>query len=61
VTTSFQWKYTTFLNIAFIAVGGELCWLYRNRDRLGGGVGYAVDPVCGLATWSSRPRRTLYS
>ena len=25
-----------------------LYWLYRNRDRLGGGEGYAIDPVCGM-------------
>ena len=25
-----------------------LYWLYRNRDRLGGGQGYAIDPVCGM-------------
>jgi YHS domain-containing protein len=23
-------------------------WLYRNRERLGGGAGYAIDPVCGM-------------
>ena len=36
---SFHWNYTTFLNIVFLAVGGYLYWLYRNRDRLGGGLG----------------------
>jgi YHS domain-containing protein len=25
-----------------------LYWLYRNRERLGGGEGYALDPVCGM-------------
>ena len=25
-----------------------LYWLYRNRERLGGGRGYATDPVCGM-------------
>ena len=25
-----------------------LYWLYRNRERLGGGQGYAIDPVCGM-------------
>jgi YHS domain-containing protein len=25
-----------------------LYWLYRNRERLGGGRGYAFDPVCGM-------------
>jgi hypothetical protein len=46
--TSFHWNYTTFLNIAFLAIGAYLYWLYRNRDRLGGGRGYAFDPVCGM-------------
>jgi uncharacterized membrane protein YraQ (UPF0718 family)/YHS domain-containing protein len=48
VTTHFEWDYTTFLNIAFIAVAGALYWLYRQRGRLGGGAGYAIDPVCGM-------------
>jgi YHS domain-containing protein len=48
VETSFRWNYTTFLNIAFIALGGYLYWLYRNRERLGGGAGLATDPVCGM-------------
>jgi uncharacterized membrane protein YraQ (UPF0718 family)/YHS domain-containing protein len=46
--THFQWNYTTFLNIAFIVIGGYLYWLYRNRGRFGGGVGYAIDPMCGM-------------
>ena len=48
VTTSFHWDYTTALNILFLAVFAYLYWLYRNRDRLGGGAGYAIDPVCGM-------------
>jgi uncharacterized protein len=48
VSTSFQWNYTTYLNIVFIAFGGYLYWLYRNRAHLGGGAGYATDPVCGM-------------
>lgn len=48
VTTHFEWNYTTFLNIAFLAVFAVLYWLYRNRERLGGGAGYAIDPVCGM-------------
>jgi YHS domain-containing protein/uncharacterized membrane protein YraQ (UPF0718 family) len=48
VATRFQWNYTTFLNVAFLAVLGLLYWLYRNRERLGGGIGYALDPVCGM-------------
>lgn len=48
VETSFQWNYTTYLNIVFIALAGYLYWLYRHRDRLGGGAGYAIDPTCGM-------------
>jgi hypothetical protein len=48
VETSFRWNYTTFLNIAFLMVFAGLYWLYRNQDRLGGGQGYGIDPVCGM-------------
>lgn len=48
VATHFQWNYTTFLNLGFLAVFAYLYWLYRNRERLGGGQGYALDPVCGM-------------
>ena len=44
----FQWNYTTYLNIVFLALFAVLYWAYRNRERLGGGVGYALDPVCGM-------------
>jgi uncharacterized protein len=42
------WNYTTVLNIIFLVVFAALYWLYRNRHRLGGGDGYAIDPVCGM-------------
>ena len=48
VPTSFAWNYTTFLNIVFILVLAGLWWLARNQQRLGGGAGYAIDPVCGM-------------
>jgi YHS domain-containing protein len=48
VATHFEWNYTTFLNIVFVGVFAALYWLYRNRERLGGGKGYAIDPVCGM-------------
>ena len=48
VEPSFQWNYTTYLNFIFLAVFGVLFWLYRNRERLGGGARYAIDPVCGM-------------
>jgi hypothetical protein len=46
--TEFSWNYTTFLNIVFLAVFAVLWWLARNQQRLGGGTGYAIDPVCGM-------------
>ena len=48
VTTSFQWNYTSILNVLFLGVFGYLYYLFRNRTRLGGGAGYAIDPVCGM-------------
>ncbi|MGH3782056.1 MAG: permease [Pseudonocardiaceae bacterium] len=42
------WNYTTLLNIIALAVFAVLYWLYRNRERYGGGTGYAKDPVCGM-------------
>src|SRR5207253_2556231 len=48
VTTHFAWNYTTYLNIIFLALFAVLYWLYRHRERFGGGVGYALDPVCGM-------------
>jgi uncharacterized membrane protein YraQ (UPF0718 family)/YHS domain-containing protein len=46
--THFQWNYTTWLNLVFLVLFGVLYWLYRHRDQLGGGAGYAIDPVCGM-------------
>ncbi len=48
VSEHFSWNYTTFLNITFLGLFGVLYWLHRNRARLGGGVGFAFDPVCGM-------------
>jgi YHS domain-containing protein/uncharacterized membrane protein YraQ (UPF0718 family) len=48
VATSFHWNYTSILDIVFLVVFAYLYWLYRNRERLGGGAGYALDPVCGM-------------
>ncbi|MDQ1373683.1 MAG: uncharacterized protein QOJ09_1021 [Actinomycetota bacterium] len=41
-------NYTTVLNVIALAGFAYLYWLYRNRERLGGGGGYAFDPVCGM-------------
>lgn len=48
VQPSFSWNYTTYLNILFLGVFAVLFWLYRNRERLGGGTQYAIDPICGM-------------
>jgi YHS domain-containing protein/uncharacterized membrane protein YraQ (UPF0718 family) len=48
VAPSFEWNYTTYLNIFFLGVFAVLFWLYHNRERLGGGTRYAIDPVCGM-------------
>ena len=48
VVTHFEWNYTTFLNIAFLGVFAVIVWLRHNRDRLGGGAGYAIDSICGM-------------
>ena len=42
------WNYTTILDIIALAAFAGLYWLYRNRERFGGGAGYAHDPVCGM-------------
>jgi uncharacterized protein len=47
VPENFQWNYTTFLNIVFLALFGVVYWLYRNRERYGSGR-HAIDPVCGM-------------
>ena len=46
--THFEWNYTTVLNLVFLGVVAILYWLYRNRERLGGGQGCAIDPVCEM-------------
>ena len=45
---SLQLNYTTVLNVVFLGLLGVVYWLYRHRDQYGGGVGYAIDPVCGM-------------
>ena len=46
--TGFRWNYTTYLDLVFLVVFAALWWLARNQRRLGGGAGYAIDPVCGM-------------
>jgi uncharacterized protein len=44
----FSWDYTAYLNITFLVLFAVLYWAYRNRERLGGGGGTALDPACGM-------------
>jgi uncharacterized membrane protein YraQ (UPF0718 family) len=44
----FGWNYTTVLDVLALIAFAVIYWLYRNRERFGGGTGYAKDPVCGM-------------
>ncbi|MDP9181869.1 MAG: permease [Actinomycetota bacterium] len=55
VETHLSWDYTTFLNIAFLAVCGVVYWLYRQRET---GGAYAQDPVCGMQVEKAHPGAT---
>jgi len=46
-------NYTTVLNVIAVAAFGYLYWLYRNRERFGGGDGLAKDVVCGMQVRTS--------
>jgi uncharacterized membrane protein YraQ (UPF0718 family)/YHS domain-containing protein len=48
VHVGFEWNYTTVLNLVSIVVFAGMLWLSRNRQRIGGGDRYAIDPVCGM-------------
>src|SRR5437667_1466810 len=61
VEPAFQWNYTTYLNLVFLAVFAGLVWLSRNRKRLGGGARYAIDPVCGMQVEKALAPATLRS
>lgn len=47
-SNSFGFNYTTILDVIFLVIFAGLYWLYRNRERFGGGAGYAKDVVCGM-------------
>lgn len=47
-TTGVSLNYTTVLNIVALLAFAYLYYLYRNRDRFGGGAGYAKDVICGM-------------
>ncbi len=57
--TSFAFNYTSVLNVVFLVIFGGLYYLHRNKARFGGGLGYAIDPVCGMQVeTASAPART---
>ncbi len=59
--TSFAFDYTAVLNVIFLGVFGALYYLHRNKARFGGGVGYAIDPVCGMQVeTATAPARAVH-
>jgi uncharacterized membrane protein YraQ (UPF0718 family) len=58
VDPAFRWNYTTFLSLAFLVVAAGIFYLYKNRERFGGGQGYALDPVCGMQVESAHAPAT---
>jgi uncharacterized membrane protein YraQ (UPF0718 family)/YHS domain-containing protein len=54
-----SWNYTTILNIVFGVVLAGIYWLHRSRERFGGGVGVARDPVCGMQVDTGNPGAVL--
>ncbi len=60
VPLGFRLDYTSVLNVVALIVFGYLYWLYRNRDRLGGGSGYAKDVVCGMQVQKSMAPATAF-
>lgn len=47
-SNSFGFNYTTVLDVIFLILFAGMYWLYRNKERFGGGSGYAKDLVCGM-------------
>ena len=61
VPDHFSWNYTSYLNAIFLALFAVLFWAYRNRVRLGGDAGYALDPVCGMQVQiANTPATVMY-
>ncbi len=50
-----SWNYTTILNIVFAVVAAGIYWLHRSKERFGGGVDVARDPVCGMQVDKANP------
>ncbi len=60
VGDTLRWNYTTFLDIAALVGFAGLYLLHRRRESLGGGAGYAKDPVCGMQVETAHaPASTL--
>jgi uncharacterized protein len=55
-----SWNYTTILNIVFLVVLAGIYWLHRSRERFGGGVKVARDPVCGMQVDMGNPGAVLH-
>ena len=55
----FGWNYTSVLDVIALVGLAVLYWLYRNRERYGGGAGYAKDPVCGMQVEKAHPGAVL--
>jgi uncharacterized membrane protein YraQ (UPF0718 family)/YHS domain-containing protein len=55
----FGWNYTSVLDVIALVAFAGLYWLYRNRERFGGGAGYAKDPVCGMQVEKAHPGAAL--
>jgi uncharacterized protein len=53
-------NYTTVLDFIALAAFAGIYWLYRNRDRFGGGGDYAKDPVCGMQVEKAHPGATSH-
>ena len=53
------WNYTTILNIVFGFVLAAIYWLYRSKERFGGGQDVARDPVCGMQVDTHHPGAVL--
>jgi YHS domain-containing protein/uncharacterized membrane protein YraQ (UPF0718 family) len=61
-TIHLGWNYTTILNVVALIGFASLYYLYKNRDRYGGGTDYAKDPICGMQVRrADAPARTTHA
>ena len=56
-----SWNYSTILNIVFLVVLAGIFWLHRSKERFGGGVSVARDPVCGMQVDIGNPGAVLHA